>query len=60
MNNLPVASLMAREAVRNKVTRPQPESPPRRPRRAVAVLLQAAAHRLDPCVAAPTRAVTGR
>ena len=48
---------MARESTHRKLTGPQPEpGPPRRPRRAVAVVLQAAAHRLDPCVAAPPRA----
>jgi hypothetical protein len=57
MNSTPVVALMARESTHRKLTGPQPEpGPPRRPRRAVAVVLQAAAHRLDPCVAAPPRA----
>jgi hypothetical protein len=62
MNSLPIHSLMAREATRSKLTRPQPEPRgPRRPRRAAARVLQSAAHRLDPCVAtAPARAVIGR
>jgi hypothetical protein len=61
MNHLPIAALMAREATRAKLTGPQHEPrAPRLPRRAAARVLQSAAHRLDPCVAAPTRAVAGR
>jgi hypothetical protein len=52
-----IAAQMAREATRRKLTQPPRE--PRRPRRAVAAALQAVAHRLDPCVAAPPRAVRG-
>jgi hypothetical protein len=61
MNGLPIASLMAREAVRSKLADPQPEPrPPRRIRRATAVALQAIAHRLDPSAAAPPRPQTSR
>ena len=49
------AALMAREATRRKLTEPQPERRPRRPRSAAARVLQAAAHRLDPGVTAPPR-----
>jgi hypothetical protein len=57
MNSSPVVALMARESTRRKLSAPQPEpGPSRRPRRAVAVVLQAAAHRLDPWVASPPRA----
>jgi hypothetical protein len=53
MNSLPIAALMAREATRDKLTGPQAEPrAPRLPRRTAARVLQAAAHRLDPCVAA--------
>jgi hypothetical protein len=56
MQTLPIAALIAREAMRSKLTGPQPEPrPPRRPRRAAARVLQSAAHRLDPCVVAPAR-----
>jgi len=48
------AALMARESTRRYLTEPPREPRPRRrPRRAAARLLQAAAHRLDPCVTAP-------
>jgi hypothetical protein len=57
MNDLPIASLMAREATERKLNSPQPEPRvPRRPRRAAAAVLQSLAHRLDPYVAAPARA----
>lgn len=48
------AAFMAREATRRKLAEPPPE-PRRRPRRAAARVLQAVAHRLDPCVTAPAR-----
>jgi hypothetical protein len=61
MNGLPIASLMAREAVRSKLTGPQPEPrTPHRARRAAAIALQAIAHRLDPSAAAPSRPQTSR
>jgi hypothetical protein len=49
------AALMAREATRRKLTEPQRELRPRRPRSAAARILQVAAHRLDPGVTAPPR-----
>ena len=58
MNSQPIAVLMARESTRRKLDGPQPEPrPARAPRRAAARVLQAAAHRLDPCVAARPRRV---
>jgi hypothetical protein len=62
VNSLPIAALMARESTRAKLDGPQPEPrAPRLPRRTAARVLQSAAHRLDPCVAAaPTRAVVCR
>jgi len=61
VNYLPIASLMARESTRRKIEEPRPERPaPRRPRRAVAFVLQHAAHRLDPGVTAPVRAQISR
>jgi hypothetical protein len=51
-----IAAAHARDAVRRKITGPPREPRPRRPRRAAARTLQAAAHRLDPHVApAPVR-----
>jgi hypothetical protein len=58
----PIASLMATESTRRALTAadsvrrapaaPAREAQPRRSRRAVALVLQRAAHRLDPYVAA--------
>jgi hypothetical protein len=48
-----VAAHMAREASRRRLTEPPREPRPHRPRRLVAYLLHAAAHRLDPRVAPP-------
>jgi hypothetical protein len=46
-----IAAQHAREATRRRIHEPAPEPRPRRrPRRAAALVLQAAAHRLDPCV----------
>jgi hypothetical protein len=56
----PIASLMATESTRRRLSEPARESPPRRPRRAVALVLQRAAHRLDPCVTASPRITLGR
>jgi hypothetical protein len=48
-----IAAQMARESTRRRLSEPPREPRPRRPRRAVALVLQATAHRLDPCVTAP-------
>jgi hypothetical protein len=56
----PIASLMVRETTLRRLTEPDRESQPRRPRRAVALVLQTAAHRLDPYVAASPRITLGR
>jgi hypothetical protein len=56
----PIASIMARESTRRRLTEPEPETRARRPRRAVALVLQSAAHRLDPYVAASPRITLGR
>jgi hypothetical protein len=55
----PIASLMAAESTRRRLTEPEREPRPRRPRRAVALALQMAAHRLDPYVAAAPRVRLG-
>jgi hypothetical protein len=61
MNSHPIASLMAVESTRRKLTEPQrEETRPRRPRRAVALVLQSVAHRLDPYVTASPRITVGR
>ena len=58
MNSQPIVALMARESTRRKLHGPQPEPrPARTPRRVAARALQAAAHRLDPCVAPRPRRV---
>jgi hypothetical protein len=56
----PIASLMATESSRRALTQPRSEARPRRPRRAVALILQRAAHRLDPYVTASPRITLGR
>jgi hypothetical protein len=55
MNGQPAAIMMALESTRRGIHEPPREPQPRRPRRAAAVVLQAAAHRLDPRVAAAPR-----
>jgi hypothetical protein len=60
MNGQPIAILMAAESTRRNLTEPPREAKPRRPRRAAAVVLQAAAHRLDPRVAPAPQAGLGR
>jgi hypothetical protein len=55
MNGQPIAILMAAESTRRNMTEPPRTARPRRPRRAAAVVLQAAAHRLDSHVAAAPR-----
>jgi hypothetical protein len=60
MESQPVAVLMAREATRRRLTEPPLEPSPGGPRRAAARVLQAAAHRLDPCVPPPPRARLNR
>jgi hypothetical protein len=46
-----VAVHMVRQSTSRGLTEPPREPAPRRPRRAAAHVLQAFAHRLDPCVA---------
>jgi len=48
-----VAAHMTRESTRRRLSEPPREPVPRRPRRVAAHVLQAFAHRLDPCVAPP-------
>jgi hypothetical protein len=60
VNAQPIASLMAVESTRRNLTEPPREPRPRRPRRAVALVLQSVAHRLDPHVAASPRLTLGR
>lgn len=56
----PIASLMVTESTRRRLAEPPREVRRRRPRRAVALALQRAAHRLDPYVAASPRLTVGR
>jgi len=56
----PIASLMVAESARQALTRPPRVDRPRRPRRAVALALQRAAHRLDPYVTGSPRVTLGR
>ncbi len=60
MNSQPIATLMAAESTRRALTEPRHETQPARPRRAVALLLQSVAHRLDPYVTASPRITLGR
>lgn len=60
MQDLPIVALMTRESTRRALTEPRREARPRRPRRAVALVLQRAAHRLDPYVTASPRITLGR
>jgi hypothetical protein len=60
VNSQPIAALMAAESTRRALTEPPREARPRRPRRAVALVLQSAAHRLDPYVTASPRITLGR
>jgi hypothetical protein len=60
MNGHPAAILMAVESTRRNLHEPPREPTPRRSRRVAARALQAAAHRLDPRVAAAPRASLGR
>jgi hypothetical protein len=53
-------STEAREATRRKIEGPAPEPGVRRPRRAAARVLWAAALRLDPCLAAAPRPLLDR
>ena len=59
MFSAPIAALMATESTRRALTEPRAEIAPRRPRRAAALLLQRAAHRLDPYVASRTSTAAG-
>ena len=60
MFDQPIAALMARESSRRALTEPPRVAPPRRSRRTVALVLQRAAHRLDPYVTASPRVTLGR
>jgi hypothetical protein len=60
MYSAPIAAIMATESSRRALTEPRPETAPRRPRRAAALLLQRTAHRLDPYVTATPRVTLGR
>ena len=60
MNSSPIAALMATESTRRALTEAQRErQKPRRPRRAAALVLQRAAHRLDPYVTSRTSTAAG-
>ena len=59
MNGYPTAIFMAVESTRRGVHEP-PKEPRRRTRRVAARVLQGAAHRLDPRVAAAPRASYSR
>ena len=59
MQSLPIVAIMVRESTRRRLTEPETEKV-RRPRRAAALVLQRAAHRLDPYVAASPRVSVGR
>jgi hypothetical protein len=48
-----IAAAHAREATRRKLTEPQPDKQPRRPRRAAARTFLTLAHRLDPQLERP-------
>jgi hypothetical protein len=54
-----VATIIAREYSRSRMTEPTPVRGPGRRHRAATRGLHALAHRLDPEVAAPRHAVTG-
>jgi hypothetical protein len=56
----PIASLMAAASTRRVRTEPERLVRPARPRRAIALVLHSAAHRLDPYVAAAPRITLGR
>jgi hypothetical protein len=62
MFSSPIAALMAAESSRRALDeqRTRTADAPRRPRRAVALVLQRAAHRLDPYVTAAPRVTLGR
>ena len=55
-----IAALMAVESTRRHLTEALPETRPRAPRRTAALLLQRAAHRLDPCATVAPRVTLGR
>lgn len=60
MYSSPIAMLLATESTRRALHEPRVETAPRRPRRAAALLLQHAAHRLDPYVTGAPRVTLGR
>ena len=60
MFSSPIAALMATESTPPRAHRAAREVAPRRPRRAVALLLQRTAHRLDPYVTRAPRVTLGR
>ncbi len=55
----PIAGIMARESTNRLLTETKPQKV-RRPRRTAALVLQRAAHRLDPYDAAPPKVNRGR
>ena len=55
-----ITGLMVRETMRRTLHEPTREPQPRRPRRAVALILHTAAQRLDPGVTASRRVTVGR
>jgi hypothetical protein len=59
MHGQPIAIQMAAESTRRHLSEPVRERRPHAPRRAVARVLQAAAHRLDASVTRAPRAAAG-
>ena len=60
MFSSPIATLMATESTRRALTEPVRVAEVRQPRRAVALVLQRVAHRLDPYVTASPQVTLGR
>ena len=61
MHSSPIAGIMATESTRRALTQaPRERRAPRAPRRAVALVLQRTAHRLDPYVTTAPRVTLGR
>ncbi len=59
MQSDPITAIMARESTNRLLTETKPQKV-RRPRRTAALVLQRAAHRLDPYVAAAPKVNLGR
>ena len=60
MFSSPIATLLATESTRRALTEPARVAEVRQPRRAFALVLQRAAHRLDPYVTASPQVTLGR